>query len=76
MFHGVEHGEPADLRLAAHSLKSNSADLGAATLRDLCKDAELMGKQGELGGAEALVSLIRSEYAKLEAVVKSLRGEM
>jgi CheY-like chemotaxis protein/HPt (histidine-containing phosphotransfer) domain-containing protein len=76
MKHGVENDEPADLRIAAHSLKSNSADLGAELLRNLCKDAELMGKQGELGGADKLVTLATAEYEKLEAVIKTIRGEM
>ena len=37
MREGVEHSKAADLRIAAHSLKSNSADFGAETLRELCR---------------------------------------
>jgi signal transduction histidine kinase/DNA-binding response OmpR family regulator/HPt (histidine-containing phosphotransfer) domain-containing protein len=76
MKQGVENDVPADLRIAAHSLKSNSADLGAELLRNLCKDAELMGKQGELDGADKLVTLATAEYEKLEVVIKTIRGEM
>ena len=60
---GVDQGNAADLRIAAHSLKSNSADFGAETLRELCKQAELLGKMGELDGADNLVSRAASEYA-------------
>ena len=71
---GVEHSNAADLRLAAHSLKSNSADFGAETLRELCKQAELLGEQGRLEGADSLVSRATSEYATIESALKTLRG--
>ena len=73
---GVDQGNAADLRLAAHSLKSNSADFGAETLRELCKQAELLGKMGELDGADNLVSRAASEYAAVETALKTLRSEV
>ncbi len=73
---GVDQGNAADLRLAAHSLKSNSADFGAETLRELCKQAELLGKMGELDGADSLVSRAASEYAVVETALKTLRSEV
>ena len=75
MREGVDHSNAADLRIAAHSLKSNSADFGAETLRELCKEAELLGQDGGLEGADGLVSLAMSEYAAVESVLKTLRGE-
>lgn len=42
---------PADLRLAAHSLKSNSAEFGATALSELCRELEMMGKEENLAGA-------------------------
>jgi signal transduction histidine kinase/DNA-binding response OmpR family regulator/HPt (histidine-containing phosphotransfer) domain-containing protein/HAMP domain-containing protein len=76
MKQGVENNEPGELRIAAHSLKSNSADLGAETLRELCKEAELMGKQGELDGADKLVTLAIAEYEKLELVIQTIHAEI
>ena len=73
---GVDQGNAADLRIAAHSLKSNSADFGAETLRELCKQAELLGKMGELDGADNLVSRAASEYAAVETALKTLRSEV
>ena len=73
---GVDQGNAADLRLAAHSLKSNSADFGAETLRELCKQAELLGKLGELDGADSLVSRAASEYAAVATALKTLRSEV
>ncbi len=72
----VENGEPGKLRLAAHSLKSNSADLGAEAMRNLCKNGEIMGKNGGLSGADELVSSAIVEYEKLEAVLRTLREEI
>ncbi len=73
---GVDQGNAADLRLAAHSLKSNSADFGAETLRGLCKQAELLGQTGELDGADSLVSRATSEFAAVETALKMLRSEV
>jgi len=76
MRRGVEQAMPAELRIAAHSLKSNSADFGAERLRDLCKKGELMGREGALDGADDVVAQAVSEYAKLEEVLKEMRGEV
>ena len=73
MQRGVESGNSSDLRLAAHTLKSNSTDFGAEVLRELCKNGETMGELGELDGAGELVSDVIAEYKKLEKVLKSLR---
>ncbi len=73
---GVDEGNAANLRIAAHSLKSNSADFGAETLRELCKQAELLGQRGELKGADSLVSRAMSEFAVVESALKSLRREV
>ena len=75
MREGVDLGNAADLRLAAHSLKSNCADFGAETLRELCREAEAIGKNGVLEGADSLVTQARSEYEAVEAVLKKLRSE-
>lgn len=75
MRRGVTQSEPASLRIAAHSLKSNSADFGAEILRDLCKKAEALGREGTLEGADSLVSRAVNEYAKLEEVLKVMRND-
>jgi len=73
---GVANDEPADLRLAAHTLKSNSNDFGANLLRDLCKDGELMGREENMDGAEELVSNVVTEYKRLETVLENLRNKL
>ena len=52
----VANGEAAGVRMAAHTLKSGSADFGAMILSGICAQLEEMGKTGELAGAEALVA--------------------
>ena len=68
--------DPA-LRIAAHSLKLNSADFGAEMLRDLCKQGELMGREGTLDGAEDIAgafcgpdTLARAHAAGLDPVAE------
>ena len=62
-------GDAPGLRLAAHSLKSNSADFGAMSLNALCKQLEMMGKDNQLDGA---LPLIDQAEAALEAVRPAL----
>jgi signal transduction histidine kinase/DNA-binding response OmpR family regulator/HPt (histidine-containing phosphotransfer) domain-containing protein/methyl-accepting chemotaxis protein len=76
MREGVDHSNAAGLRIAAHSLKSNSADFGAETLRELCKQAELLGKEDRLEGADDLVSQAASVYVAVQSALKTLRGEI
>jgi CheY-like chemotaxis protein len=67
MGQAVEAGDAATLRRAAHSLKSNSAEFGAGTLADLCRELEAIGRAGEEAGggggptAEAVEMVARAE---------------
>lgn len=65
------HGtDAAEVRRAAHTLKSNGATFGATGFSELCRELELQAKAGDLTGASALVGRIESEYA---AVAEELR---
>ena len=57
-------GDGEGLRRAAHSLKSNSATFGAATLSSLCKELEDMGKAGAFEGAQARLAQATAEYER------------
>jgi CheY-like chemotaxis protein len=59
---GVVAGEAETIRLAAHSLKSSSANLGAIRLADVCRQLESCGRNGELGKSAALLSSLEAEY--------------
>lgn len=70
----IANGDAAGLRLAAHSLKSNSAEFGAMTLSELCRELEFMGKADTLEGAADLTDRVEAEYVQasmaLEAICK------
>jgi signal transduction histidine kinase/DNA-binding response OmpR family regulator/HPt (histidine-containing phosphotransfer) domain-containing protein/PAS domain-containing protein len=67
--------DASGVRLAAHSLKSNGADFGATTFSALCQQLEILGKSGQLGGAEALLSRISEEFETVKAALEAMRSE-
>jgi HPt (histidine-containing phosphotransfer) domain-containing protein len=73
MRQSVGGGDAAGLRLAAHSLKSNSADFGAMELSGMCRELEGMGKAGTLTGAEEKVGQAEAEYAVVAAALEKMR---
>lgn len=74
MRQAVEGGDAAGLRLAAHSLKSNSADFGARTLSSVCRELEGMGKAGTLDGAAELVAQAEAEYEQVKTALEVSRS--
>jgi HPt (histidine-containing phosphotransfer) domain-containing protein len=69
----VEGEDAAGVRRVAHSLKSNGADFGATTFSTLCKELEMMGKEGAIDGAADLVAHIAAEYEKVEVALAAVR---
>jgi HPt (histidine-containing phosphotransfer) domain-containing protein len=67
----AETGDAPGLRLAAHSLKSNSAEFGAMSLSALCKELEMMGKDGRTDGALPLIDRADAEF---KAVIPALKA--
>jgi HPt (histidine-containing phosphotransfer) domain-containing protein len=68
----AEQGDADELRLAAHSLKSNSADFGARALAALCKELEMMGKTGALDGAVERVAQVEAEYERVKIALQAM----
>jgi len=70
----VEHGDARELHMAAHSLKSSSAYVGAMRLSALAKELELMGRSNSLEGARELAQRLKAEFllvmTALEAEIK------
>ncbi len=58
----VDNANPEALRDAAHALKSASANLGAKQLSELCAEAEALGREGAMEGAQETVSQICQAY--------------
>ncbi len=68
-------GNVEEFRRAAHSLKSNSANLGAMTLSALAKELEMMGKAGVLDGAADKIARVETEYAQAKDALEQKRGK-
>jgi len=72
MRRALDGGDAAGLRLAAHSLKSNSADFGATALSELCRELEMMGKEGALDGAAEQVEQVEAEFKRTVAALATI----
>jgi HPt (histidine-containing phosphotransfer) domain-containing protein len=72
----LEQGQAADLRRAAHTLKSTSATFGAMALSGLARELEYKARDGALEGADGLLSRIEAEYAQAKAALETLRKEL
>ena len=64
-----------DLRRAAHSLKSSSANFGALRLSKKCKELEDIGKAGVLEGAAEQIGQIVAEYEKARAALEAIQRD-
>ncbi|MFL5800595.1 MAG: Hpt domain-containing protein [Roseiflexaceae bacterium] len=64
------------LRIAAHTLKSNSELFGAPTLAGLCRDLEQRAKEGALEGAEEMVAQIEAEFARVQAAFEAIMPDL
>ena len=69
----LETGDAKGLYLAAHSLKSSSAYIGAMRLSALAKDLEMMGRSGALEGARDLADRMQEEF---NLATKALQAEI
>ena len=60
------------LRISSHSCKSNSRDLGALVLGDLCAAVELQCQEGTTTGIDAQIDLIAKEAKAVIAAISKL----
>lgn len=61
------------VRIATHTLKSSSANLGAQRLADICKEAESAARAGDLSTALGLAPLIKQVYSQTcEALTRAI----
>jgi HPt (histidine-containing phosphotransfer) domain-containing protein len=69
-------GDAAELRRAAHSLKSNSATFGATTLTSLARSLEELGKAEQLDETSSLVVQAREEFARVERSLRETQATL
>jgi GAF domain-containing protein/CheY-like chemotaxis protein/HPt (histidine-containing phosphotransfer) domain-containing protein len=77
---GIETGAAEEVRVAAHTLKSNAATFGAHELADRCRSLEEAAKLGPLDDGAAQVDEVERELeivrASLPVVWKELSAEL
>jgi len=64
-------GNAPNFQRAAHSLKSNSASVGALGLSAQAKELEMIGRSGQLTGAAEKLDALAASYAEVEAALKA-----
>ena len=65
----IAAGDGGALQHAAHTLKSDSATLGALELSELCKQTETQARAGRLADADHWIDRIEDEYARVRAAL-------
>ncbi|WP_200372678.1 ATP-binding protein [Thiocystis violacea] len=69
----LDQGAADALRLAAHTLKSSSANLGGRRFVALCRELEILGRDERLQEAEALLGQVETELAQFLAAIERYR---
>jgi two-component system, sensor histidine kinase and response regulator len=70
----AETGANADLVRPAHSLKSNSANMGAERLSDLCRGLEADARAGAVDRAIDRVAETANEFERVRAEITALQA--
>jgi len=63
-------GDAEGMALAAHSLKSTSAGVGACAFGALCRQVESVARGNSIEGLDALILRIRSEYGRVKEALE------
>lgn len=66
----IEVNDTEKLKLAAHSLKSSSAQIGAEEVSQISKQLEVQGREGYFSGVAALLKELQEEYAKSRVIIE------
>jgi HPt (histidine-containing phosphotransfer) domain-containing protein len=70
----ADEGSAADMVRPAHSLKGNSANLGASRLSDLCRALEADARRGALEHAADRVAEAAAEFEAVRTELAGLRA--
>ena len=69
----LARGDIASLERAAHTLKSSSANIGAARLSSCCKSMEELARNRAVEGLPSVVRASVQSWTELECVLRVLR---
>ena len=70
MKEALARGDAEALKREAHNLKSSSANLGALRLSGFCKDLEIIGRSGDLQGAQELMERAEAEFERVRTALE------
>jgi len=71
---GLQANDKDAVRVAAHTLKSSSANLGATALADMCKQLEHAARVGTLGPHLPSITQVESEYDRVRIALERELG--
>jgi two-component system sensor histidine kinase/response regulator len=65
----AKRGDAGLIEREAHSIKGAAGNLGAKPIADVSLKLELLGRKGDLSGADEVVTRLRTEFKRLEEYV-------
>ncbi|MCB1738080.1 MAG: response regulator, partial [Gammaproteobacteria bacterium] len=68
----IATGDAAALRLAAHSLKSSSANMGAMALSESGRELENLGRDGQIDGSAELAATAKQQFSAVRDALNAL----
>jgi len=71
----IQAGDGAQLSRAAHSMKSSTANIGAAALANLYRRLETIGREGRLEEAQRLLAQLEREQQRAITRIRAILGE-
>ena len=63
----IAAGDAAGVRLAAHTIKGSSANVGAESMRAIAGELETLAVSGELAAAGGILDRLKAEFTSVRA---------
>ncbi|KWN66820.1 hybrid sensor histidine kinase/response regulator [Burkholderia stagnalis] len=76
MHAAVAAGDADALKLASHTLKSSSANVGAHALSARCREIEQLARAADVAAAASLVAGAAADFARAQAVLRAQRVDV
>jgi HPt (histidine-containing phosphotransfer) domain-containing protein len=73
--HALRENDASAFRQAAHSIKSTSNTFGAWSVGEMAKELEMLGRAGDLSGAQEKVDRLAAEYDRVQQALKDLNHD-
>jgi HPt (histidine-containing phosphotransfer) domain-containing protein len=70
--YALDVNDTGAFRQAAHSIKSSSNTFGALSLGEMAKELEMLGRAGDLAGAQETVDRLAAEYDRVQLALEDL----